>query len=100
LQKNFTLGKKWCILITVQKQKVPKTNMPTLLPVFKTVKNLKSVYYSNSIFGYGFSSLYLRDGADILLSLESMEHKFRLKRLEFITQQALSHKKQKHKLTS
>jgi hypothetical protein len=62
------------------KTKSTKTKMPTILPVYKSIKTLKSVYYSNSIFGYGFSSLNLKESTNLLLSLENMEQKFQCKR--------------------
>jgi hypothetical protein len=78
--------------------------MPTILPVYKSIKTLKSVYFSNSIFGYGFSSLNLKEGINLLLSLEQMEEKFRCKRETFFSQQQIvptkNRKNKNLKLTS
>jgi hypothetical protein len=71
--------------------------MPTILPVYKSIKTLKSVFYSNSIFGYGFSTLNLKEGVNLLLSLENMEQKFRCKRETFLSQQNTPKRKQSKK---
>lgn len=72
--------------------------MPTILPVYKSIKTLKSAYYSNSIFGYGFSSLNLREGINLLVSLEQMEERFQSRQEIFFLQRInLSNKAKKTK---
>ena len=72
--------------------------MPTILPVYKSIKTLKSAYYSNSIFGYGFSSLNLKESINLLISLEQMEEKFQSRREIFFLQKInISHKVKKTK---
>ncbi|MBC7471978.1 MAG: hypothetical protein H7196_01795 [candidate division SR1 bacterium] len=72
--------------------------MPTILPVYKSIKTLKSAYYSNSIFGYGFSTLNLKEGINLLISLEQMEEKFQSRQETFFLQKSnIAHKAKKTK---
>jgi hypothetical protein len=74
--------------------------MPSTLHVFRSVKMLKSVINYNSIFGYGFSPMFQKDGANLMISLDNMETEFKFKQLFYYQNSITSVKpkaKRKHK---
>jgi hypothetical protein len=71
--------------------------MPSILPVYKSIKTLKFAYYSNSILGYGFSTLNLKEGINLLLSLEQMEENLRYRRKIFFSKTTSAARNKKNK---